>query len=56
MFKYKTVKEQMLEERKKNAQLSAENIKIRSDVDFVAMMCDIELDNDTPIEEGENNG
>jgi hypothetical protein len=56
MFKYITVKEQVLTERKKNAQLAAENVKLKSDLDYVAMMCDIDLDTETNEQEAEDNG
>lgn len=44
MIKVKTVLQQLIDERKKNAVLSARLEKLMSDVDYVAMMCDIELE------------
>jgi len=44
MLKVKTVLQQLIEERKKNAFLLIKLEKILSDVDYVAMMCDIELE------------
>jgi len=44
MFKYKPLDQQVVELRKKNAQLNAENEKLKSDLDYVAMMADIDLD------------
>lgn len=44
MFKYKPLKNQILEERKKTARLSAEIMKKSADIDYIAMMCDIELE------------
>lgn len=44
MFKYKNVKDQLEEERRKNAALTAELIRKSSDIDYIAMMCDVELE------------
>ena len=44
MLKYKNIKEQLEEERRKNAALQAELIKKSSDIDYLAMMCDVELE------------
>ncbi len=44
MIKVKTVLQQLMDERKKNAALSARVEKLMSDMDYVAMMCDIELE------------
>ncbi len=44
MFKYKTISEQLIEERKKNQILSVKLKKILSDMDYIAMMCDVELE------------
>ena len=44
MFKIKTVLEQLIEERKKNTILSGKLEKILSDIDYIAMMCDVELE------------
>ena len=52
MFKYIPLEKQIAEERKKNAKLTAENNQLRGDVDFLAMMTDVDLDNDE-IEESE---
>ena len=52
MFKYIPLEKQIAEERKKNAKLTAENNQLRGDVDFLAMMTDVDLDNDE-IEERE---
>lgn len=45
MFKYTSLKEQLIEERSKNAALKTQTDKNASDVDYIAMMSDIELDN-----------
>lgn len=46
MFGYKSTKEQLLEERRKNAQLQAALDKTSADVEYIAMMTDVELDDD----------
>lgn len=46
MLKVKTVLQQLIEERKKNAFLSGLIEKILSDVDYIAMMCDVSLEED----------
>lgn len=52
MFKYIPIEKQLVEEKNKNAQLKAENAVLSANVDYLAMMCDVELD-DTD-EEGED--
>ena len=44
MFIYKPLKNQIMEERKKNARLTAELLKKSADIDYIAMMCDIDLE------------
>ncbi len=44
MFKYKSIKEQLREERTKNEQLRAAQIKNEADTEYIAMMCDVELE------------
>ncbi len=46
MLKVKTVLQQLIDERKKNAFLLMKLEKILSDIDYVAMMCDVELEED----------
>lgn len=45
MFKMKTVREQALDLRRENIRLRTELEKTNADVDYIAMMSDIELDN-----------
>lgn len=45
MFGIKTIKEQALDLRRDNVRLRTELEKTNSDVDYIAMMSDIELDN-----------
>ena len=42
-MQYLSIKDQLLIERKKNAALTAEVAKNRADTDYIAMMSDIEL-------------
>lgn len=58
-MQYLSLKEQLLKERQKNAALGAEAAKNTADIDYIAMMCDIELEMPEPyglmdeeIEEG----
>ncbi|MBQ7957555.1 MAG: hypothetical protein IJ279_05900 [Clostridia bacterium] len=44
MFKIKSVLEQVIDERKNNTVLNGKIEKLLSDIDYVAMMCDIELE------------
>ena len=44
MFGYKDTKTQLLEEKKKNAALQAKLAKTNADVEYIAMMTDVELD------------
>ena len=52
MFKYIPIEKQLVEENNKNAQLKAENAVLSANVDYLAMMCDVELDdNEEAIED-----
>ncbi len=53
MFKYKSKKEALIDERRKNEQLLAQSLKQKSDIDYIAMMCDVELES-AITEENEN--
>lgn len=50
MFGFKSTKEQLLEERRKNVQLQAALEKTSADVEYIAMMTDVELEEDEPME------
>lgn len=54
MFGFKTTREQVIEERRKNAQLQTELDKTNADIAYLAMMTDVELENEN--EEEMNNG
>ena len=51
MFRYKSIKEQLLEERRKAEALKAQNIKQKSDIDYLAMMTDVELETEEEIKD-----
>nr|DAN01671.1 MAG TPA: hypothetical protein [Caudoviricetes sp.] len=51
MFGIKTMREQLVEERRKNAALQAQVIKANSDIEYLAMMADIEMEQDDEQEE-----
>ena len=53
MFLYKTTRELLVEERRRNAQLRAALEKTSADIEYIAMMADVELDEET---EEEDNG
>ncbi|MBQ1616217.1 MAG: hypothetical protein II086_03075 [Ruminococcus sp.] len=55
MFHYIPLKEQVMEERRKNAALKTLLDKNTSDIDYIAMMTDVELDTGSDeTEEDEN--
>lgn len=43
-MQYLSIKDLLLKERKKNAAVSAEAAKNAADIDYIAMMCDVELE------------
>lgn len=49
-MKYIPLKDQLIKERQKNALLRAEARKNAADIDYIAMMCDIELEVDEQAE------
>ena len=44
MDKYKSLKVQLLEERKKREKAQSDLQKATADMDYIAMMCDVELE------------
>lgn len=56
MFGIKTMREQLVEERRKNAALQAQIIKANSDIEYLAMMADIEMEQDDDEQEEQNYG
>jgi len=55
MFKYKNVRTLLMEERKKNEALNAKQAKLEANQEYIAMMSDIDLDDDTKETEEQNN-
>ena len=53
MFKYIPLEEQTNLLRVENAKLKSENIKLASNVDYIAMVSDIDLDNEEALDNGE---
>lgn len=51
MFGYKDTKRQLMEEKKKNAELQAKIAKTDADVEYIAMMTDVELEETEEIED-----
>ena len=43
MFKYRSVKDQLRDVQKKNVRLQQESMQTRADLDFVAIMYDVEI-------------
>ena len=54
MFTMKTIKEQALDLRRENVRLKAELEQTAADVEYIAMMTDVELDNDETEEDERN--
>jgi hypothetical protein len=50
MFKKKTIQEQLVEERLKNEALLSELIRVNANLEYVAMMTDVDI-NDEPTTE-----
>lgn len=46
MFRYKSIHEQLFEERRKNAKLQAQVDKANADIEYVAMMADVDIEED----------
>lgn len=54
MFKYKSIQDQFIEAQQKNRLLESDIMQLQANLDFVAMMSDIEIDNEEE-EEAESN-
>lgn len=50
MFAYKTYKEQLHEEKRKSALLQSNVEKANADIEYIAMMTDIALDDETEVD------
>lgn len=55
MFKYKNVRTLLMEERKKNEALKAKQAKLEANQEYIAMMSDIDLDDDMKETEEQSN-
>lgn len=57
MFKKKTIQEQLVEQRNKNEALLSQLIKVNANLEYVAMMTDVDINDEPTIEEriGDNN-
>ena len=57
MFRYNSIKTQLMRERKLREKAQSDLQKVTADLDYVAMMSDVELETDTELEtEGFDNG
>lgn len=57
MFRYNSIKAQLMRERKLREKAQSDLQKVTADLDYVAMMSDVELETDTNLEtEGFDNG
>jgi hypothetical protein len=46
MFRYKSIHEQLFEERRKNAKLQSQVEKANADLEYIAMMTDVDIEED----------
>ena len=53
MFDFKSTRKQLLEERRKNAQLTANLNRTTADVAYLAMMTDVEMEDDSDFGMGD---
>ena len=53
MFDFKSTRKQLLEERRKNAQLMAKLNKATADVEYLAMMTDVDMEDDSDFSMGD---
>lgn len=49
-MKYLSLKDQLMQEREKNAAIGAAQAQDAANIEYVAMMCDVELGEDEPTE------
>lgn len=50
MFKYKSINDQLIEERNKNTLLNAQLEQAQANIDYIAMVSDIELEEEGEVE------
>lgn len=53
MFGYKSLREQLIEERNKNEQLQYQLEKANADLYYIAMMTDVDLEEDSEVPEND---
>ncbi len=46
MFRYKTLQERLVEERRRVELLQSSQQQSKADIDYIAMMCDVELESE----------
>jgi hypothetical protein len=46
MFRYKSIREQLFDEKRKNEKLQAQVEKANADLEYIAMMADIDIEED----------
>ena len=51
MFEYKNIYKQLIEVKNKNAELQAKLEKTNADIEYIAMMTDVELEEETENDE-----
>ena len=56
MFRFKSTKEQLIEEQRKNARMQSILDKTNADVEYIAMMTDVELEFEDEKREDEDGG
>ena len=56
MFDYKSVKQESVAQRRLNEELSAQTAKNKADVEFIAMMTDVDLDTGADMMGGMTDG
>ena len=48
MFAFKSIREQLIDERKKSAELQSAITKTNADMEYIAMMTDVDIETDEP--------
>ena len=56
MFDYKSVKQESVAQRRLNEELAAQTAKTKADVEFIAMMTDVDLDTGADMMGGMTDG
>ena len=56
MFEYKSIRQESVAQRRLNEELAAQTAKNKADVEFIAMMTDVDLDAGTDTMGGMNDG